>query len=560
MNPLNPDINTPQENNAAKAIRPTWPHRLTCDGVLLGLLFIGLLGFFRHYIQRLAFGDDLYVVWNLSHCLLEGDFRGPESHNFLNADPGHPWLFYALIAAGWRVFGVVPQWPHLLTFFSAAVALLYAFKLARYWSGGDKSAGGVAMLLLVVNPLFGMTAVGIHLNMPLTAATAGAVYYLARGKGAKLAACLAIMALMKAYGVVMAFALFVPFAILQLMALKRGQISIKPACVSVWPFLAAPGAFALSCLVRFAFTGNWLSSPVFDVDRQMTPAGSLGQYLANLKVIGWERFIGNNELLWIIIGTLAITLAQYLARHRQRPLTDAHPSSGPFATLPEFFQFIAVLWFPMLFMVLFFALRSEGNLANYLLPWYPAMMAIVAVALWGLRGWGRQFAIVAVAVICMFNLVRWHWGWMDRVADVHGEFSHYLKRTCLPNFDVPDFAKTLERTAKWVDENHPGAVIAASYPEEMAFKHKWAGFVNHPYQTVTEYRGDGKFNVQQPLDNGASVLYLYSGYAHQRPPIELEEAFGATRIKTHESNTFHYHVQVWLMEPQGAAREGDVKE
>ncbi len=501
-------------------------------------------------------GDDLYIVCNTAYRILHGHYRGSDPDFLQNSDPGHPYLFPALIAAGWKVVGVRMAWPHLPTLAFSALGLLYTFKLGRYFFGYAEGISAAALLLC--NGMFVSSAAMIQLNIPSLAAFVMAFYYQARRKPVHFVFCLSALALFKATGVIFAFGLFLADAIWTAWALRFQPWSRRIGALfrSAALFSAAPLVFALFCLARRWMTGHYLLSPNYQMAHQMNLPDSLAGLAANFKMMAWDKFLMCCELYILAAFSLAFLLAQgFLPQRAPSPGQKPFQASlGGRRGRGAAGLFWAAACIPTLVMVIFFSIRTEGNLVTYYLPLYPMLYLGFSAALWRCAARSpRILKPVALAILLILGAgfaVRWKNTWVDRCTSFSPALSRYLKATGLSHLGYTEYSAALVRAARYAETYHPDAAICSTYPERNAFAWPWAGFVHKQFQVFEDGNGDTFPAITHYYRReGKKILVITSRYPWQVNPDLLATKFPIQKSRVFRAKSMGYAIEAHLLVP-----------
>lgn len=523
------------------------------NSILFIFLFIILLFILWDHLDDRAFGDDLYVVWNSSYRVLKGDWNGEGKYSLRNSDVGHPYLFYAMIALGWRVLGITPLWPHLLTITFACLSLLFTFKLGRRIF--DWKVGLLSTLLLFCNPMFISSAAVIHLNIPLQTAYLFCIYYFIKKKKIKFLFGLWGIVLFKAYGIIMAFGLFISVLFFHLILWKSHSIEWKKTLKTLLPFLSAPLVFIIFCILRYFLTGHFISSKAYNVALQIPFPASLGEYFANIKFMAWRRFLKQAEMSFVAIFPVFMFLLSYLfdkSIHKKSGTSHRvyHDNKG------DLFLFYLLTYIPVFITLLFFSLRSGGNLCTYMLPFYPLLYISLTGSVWKILKRGKFILYSVVFILCVLGFARWHFTWSFAMERLSITLRKYINNSNPMNLDVTRMPKVLRDAARYIDDNYPGGVINATYPEAMAFEGEWTGYVRKKFDIFFDYDRSFKLSDRN-IGEGRTILYLYSGNKRLLDPQIYKERYQAELIRAFGNKGFYYYLELWKFPPDrgGVARE-----
>lgn len=508
------------------------------------LSFAGLFFILRDHLSDPPFGDDLYVTWNSSYRILKSDLRGSGPFSLNHFDPGHPYLFYFMISTGWRVMGTFFMWPHLLTIFFSSLGLLYAYKLGRVVY--HETVGLLSFLLLLCNPMFLATSAMIHLNIPTLTALVLCLYYIIMKKRLALALCLGLLVSFKAYGIVMAFTIYVSVFVYYSL-LKPKRASFGDLVRTSIPFLAAPLVFLFFCLVRYLMTGNFLSSPVYSVNSQMHFPDSLGTYWENLKFMSWHRFLKHAEMGLMAGLSLSILFIQTLLRVRgRRPPPQRGNDDSPGEKKP---LFLILTFLPPLLMLLFFSIRTKGNMSTYMLPFYPLVYIAFAGLFLSLPRFLKPYFYILVMILCGLNIIRWDIQRIESFRYLGRPLQKYLRTSTPMNNGYLKPIGALQRSALYIQRNYPDSIICASYPEEMAFSEPGAGYVHQPFTTYSEKRNSVLQKTDSFLKAGKTIIFVDSYYSVISSPKNFPEKYRPFRVKKFTCSSFPYSIELWYLAP-----------
>jgi len=523
---------------------------LSNTGLFL-LFFVAIVLSLGKRLSYPPYGDDLYVVWNSSYRILQGEYKGVDYNCLQNNDPGHPYLFYGITALGWKVLGVNPYWPHFLTVCLAALSLLYTVKIGRYLWGWD--VGITAAILLFCNSAFISSAGLMHLNIPSLAMYLPSFYYFMRHKKIHFIISLAALTLFKATGIVYAFGLYAAFVVFIILTAKRHPSPGKSFLIGSTLFASAPLAFILFALLRKALTGNYISSPSYGIGKQMLFPSTWEVFMSHLKTMVWDKLFLTSELFLVVSFTILMAVYHWLRLRSVKTKQVGAPTELPGEEMRRRFFWLAA-FLPVCVVCLFFGLRMENNLVTYYLPLFPFFYLGFTGYL--LRTFKKSFVFVSygiILILCLLLIVRWKsisnigkWaGWCPRL-------DRYLKVTCSTNFGYIDPARCLLQAAQFVEEKYPDAMICATYPESHAFDWPWAGYVKKPYKTFEVYYRDSvrDFDRYYKMHKTMTTLIVTSGFSWQINMSDIVKYFKAVKLKEFKTKNFRTPITVWIVYPE----------
>jgi len=523
-------------SHSAKIIFREW-------GLFL-LSFFLLLFILRDHLSDPPFGDDLYVTWNSSYRILKSDLKGSGPYALKNFDPGHPYLFYFLISGGWRLLGIVFFWPHFLTVLFSSVGLFYTYKLGRVVY--NDTVGQLSFLLLLCNPMFLASSAMIHLNIPTLAALVLCLYCIMMEKRGAAALCLGLLVSFKAYGIVMAFTIYVS-VIIYYGLLKSRRASPRDLVRTSLPFLAAPLVFLLFCLVRYLMTGRFFSSPMYSINSQMHFPGSPGAYWKNFQFMSWHRFLKHAEMGLMAGGALSILFIKTLLQGKgRRSPTQGGNDAPPGEERP---MFLILTFLSLFLMLLFFSIRTKGNMSTYMLPFYPLIYIAFAGLLFSLPRFLKPYFYILVMILCGLNIIRWDVLRIESFRYLGRPLQKYLRTSTPMNNEYLKPIGALQRSALYIQRNYPDSIICASYPEEMAFSEPGAGYVRRPFATYSEKRDGTLQKTDRFLKSGKTIIFIDSYFSVILSPKNFPEKYRPVRVKKFKCPGFPYAIELWCLAP-----------
>jgi len=186
------------------------------------------------------FWDEADVYAPGARWLAEHDLDPTPGHFPDDWSRGHPPLLYVVAALAFRLLGSGPAVGHALIVPCTALALA-----ATYVLGAERGGRGVglgAALLLAASPLFLSMGAFLLPEMPLTALTALALVFAARGRFVAAAACGVALVWIKETGVGPPIAIASGLAV---EAWRRGALraALGPIAISLAPVLALAAFF-----------------------------------------------------------------------------------------------------------------------------------------------------------------------------------------------------------------------------------------------------------------------------------------------------------------------------
>lgn len=297
------------------------------------------------------FWDEADVYAPGARWLADHDLDPTPGHFPDDWSRGHPPLLYWIAGIAFRLFGSGPTVGHALVVPFTALALAATYVLATERAGRFAGLGAVA--LLGTSPLFMSMGAFLLPEMPLTALTVLALFFVARGRYAAAAALGVAMVWMKETGVFTALAIaggiFVASA-------RAGALrtSVRPIVISLAPL----GALALFFVWQRATAGYF----VFPHHQNLFSERPFT--LENVWSVFPSTFLWHGR--WVA-SAAALAAALLLAARRTWP-TALRPDATNVA--------MALL---VLGNAVFFA--KSFWLERYALPAHPGVCVLIAVAL-----------------------------------------------------------------------------------------------------------------------------------------------------------------------------------
>jgi len=330
------------------------------------------------------------------------------------------------------VFGHSILLTHLVAVGLAAACLYLTFRIGTLLGG--VSAGAVAMLLLLLHPLFFAQAGMMHGDMTVAALGSLAVLFYLQGRWRAYGCAAVALLLCKETGLGVVAAVAGYHLLFRVERERRFAESLA---------LASPAlVLALFFLATWWTTGRLVDNHYFDSNTLAS--------LSSVRLRETSRWLLSYQGRWVL--TTSITLALLLV-------------PAAFARREIALCAMVVLPFWAVFSVIFV-------LPRYLLPAFPFLSVMAALALVSL---GRRFwwpiPWLAVAVVAMVFVRKLpgspDWG------------SNYET-----NMGYVGVVRTQQSLAGWLEENRPGATIAAAWPLSMNLEHPALGYVSRGFRVV----------------------------------------------------------------------------
>ena len=397
-------------------------------------------------------------------------------------DPGHPPLWYYLVAVTWKVFrGDVPTQlfaAHLMIYGFAALGLWATYRIGR--AIRDTLTGLMAAGLLFVSAAYFAQAGQLLVDLPIAALSAAAMYCVLRDRpyGYALAATAAVLmkeSIIPVLAALMAVAAIEGFS----RSWKRGWVWVGMAMV---PFVL----FGVWWLWRFEATGWVLGSP--NMDAQLTHVDSLSDMTVakladNFARAGWRWIFGEGPLFYAL-PLMALGFAPSLSTWRG--LIAGMRSNADGRRWRRSLEYVwgslwrnRALFYTLVVIASVFgslAVMSYhlGTSARYWLPAYPFMFLLVAM---GLRRLGMVPAIVLAVLL----------GWMlsaEWMAAAHKGFDS--TSTLAFNKEVPNRddslqyergVHVLQQMAQYIGSDYPEAKVYCKWPTVVVLDRPEVGYV-----------------------------------------------------------------------------------
>ena len=349
---------------------------------------------------------------------------------------GHPPLYYTTLAVVFKLFGCTVEVSHLCAWFWSFVGLFYTYLLGSYLF--NRIAGILASLMLFFTPVF-FAQSGMTLSeVPILALGVMSVYYLLKRRFILSILCGIVMVLTKeaALAIAMATAIYA-------VTVQRNSYDKK------W----VPYLYWLPVLVLFVFyvwqkkvTGQWVPNsyftdhPMVFIDLQMIVAK--GVFLA--KWVLWKQY----RLLWSFLILISLLIMGKQVWKKEYVLFGLIGLFfiGVFSIIHSSHRYILAL-------LPYFTIAAAGAVISLIqIPWRQAVLGI----------------LVALSPVPAMN----------NFDEGYGNYDYDMQYT--------DIIAVHQQACQYLQQHHPDAKIAATWPMDIYLTEPWQGFVSAPFTIVQD--------------------------------------------------------------------------
>ena len=412
----------------------------------------------------------------------------------------HPPGVMAYLALVWRIFGYSIPATRAAMLLLASLILFSTFLLALELCRNTWAAL-IAVLLLLVDPLFYMQSMTAQLDMPAALLTIAALLFFIKDRHAPAAVACTALVLVKETGILLPLVLG--------LALFIDRDRSKYARYYIAP------AFALSLwfLYLWRSTGYLFGDPGFthyNIDYSAQPVRAIVSLLRRLYYLCIDDF------RWI--GAVAMALAWTKTRI--------------YATRPW-----KIIWVIIAAHILMVSVLGGAELERYLLPVMPLVYAATGAALMTLRPVLRSAALAAAVAGLLMGLF------------VNPPFPFPFEN----NLAMVDFVELHHAAAQFLESNYATKTIYTAWPLTAALRNPAFGYVRQGLHT--QETSDLHHSTLMSIDPGrVDVLVLYSrtweprwgvlkwklaqrflnrfyDYERQMSPAEVEAHFGLVHMQ-----------------------------
>ncbi len=367
---------------------------------------------------------------------------------------GHPPLIYLTLASLYQVFGHAIWLTHTVAIGLGAACLYLTYRVG--WLLGGSVVGGLAMSLLLLDPMFFAQAGMMHGDMIVAALGLATVLLYLQSRWAAMMCCAVLVVLGKETGI------GIVAAISAYHLLFRRD---RPNYIAETVAHASPAAvLAVFLGATWLATGRLVDNHYFNENALTTVS------LANISETSWWLFV--NQGRWILpcaIGGALLLVPKAFARREVALLV------------------LLILPFWAAFSVLFF-------LPRYLLPAMPYLCIAAGLALAALgRRFGRGVPVAALAAVAMLF-----------ARDLPGnrdEPSNYEF-----NLGYVEVVNSQRALASWIEANHPDATISVAWPLNMNLELPALGYVTRRMSVVGPTEDAQLLGLSAPGDPRHSKL------------------------------------------------------
>lgn len=389
--------------------------------------------------------------------------------------PARPLFFTSLLKGYIALFGFSASLMHMLNLAFSIITLVFVYRTAEHLFG--RRTAVFSALIVFFSPLFYAQSGILTPEMLLTMFSAAAFYYMLSGRHVLYCICLLGICLSKESGIVIAGALVVASCLFSLFSVSsRRQYGYMSAC-----------GISLCFLIFFFLRGAIVSE------------NKLFYYLASMRFEGGGllRVAAGNILAFAGMSALTPPLlfsaiACIWGRRRIRQSSIVYPA-----------LYFGVL---LLFLGSFYSLYKI-NLPRYWLSLYPAMGILVAALISLCPVWRRAAsafipAVIIYLIFCSF---------IPLDAGYPFGSGAYMEM----NMSYRDVIYAHQKAAKYVQDNHRGQVIGASWPISNQLRYEELGYVKYPFKVRVPFdkpRADGELSFWRVPPEDMDVL-VYSPYS-----------------------------------------------
>jgi 4-amino-4-deoxy-L-arabinose transferase-like glycosyltransferase len=349
---------------------------------------------------------------------------------------GHPTGYFAALAAAYRAFGESIATSHLFALAFACAGVVFTYLLGARID--RPSTGMLAAAFLFTTPIYFAQSAMALVDLPVAALGAACVYFaLTRRVGAYIASGLLLATFKEtALGIFAAVLVWIAVG-------ERGD-------PRRWRRLVLHAVPALPLLAFFAFqkltTGRFVTNAYFE-DRAMIELAPAAIALGLLKTTGWILGAQHRWLLSLLIA--AASWRRGLALWRS-----------------EFVLFASIgAAFAGAFAVIYV-------LPRYLLPVFPGLCVVAAIALRELFAAPLARGCAAAAVLALFASA---WGGEGAGSESFSEDMQYV-----------DVVHTHAAAVAWLEREMPERRIFALWPLADAISRPHLGYVGRPLELVAD--------------------------------------------------------------------------
>lgn len=434
---------------------PDEPRRTRSSSYVLVFVWLGLALFFAHspFFTLPYFWDELGQFVPAALDIQRDGAWVPHS----TVPNVHPPGVMAWLAGVWTVFGYSIPSTRAAMLFLAAIGALFSFLLAvRLCGGFPGTPAFMAIVLLLVDPLFYTQSMMAQLDMPAMVGSVAALWLFFEERHAWAALACTALVLAKETGIVLP-------VIFLVVLLRRRQL--RDASFYVAPFVV----LAAWLLVLWRGTGHILGDPGF---AQYNVAYALHPVRACLSLIRRIYYLFIADFRWI--GTLALIAARRHWRLFWR--SDWQ-----------------IVWVFAIAHVLLVSLLGGAELERYLVPVLPILYIAIAAALSLLPKLWRNLSMAGLAL----GLIA--------ASFINPPYPFPFEN----NLAMTDFVELQREAAHALEHSYAKETIYTAWPLTAALRRPEFGYVERPL-TASE-TSDLHASTLSRLSPGAvRVLVLYS--------------------------------------------------
>ncbi len=357
---------------------------------------------------------------------------------------GHPPLYYTTLAIVFKLFGCTVEVSHVCAWLWSFVGLFYTYLLGSFLF--NRLAGILASLMLFFTPVF-FAQSGLTLSeVPILTLGVMSVYYLLQRRYILSILCGIVMVLTKEASVAIAVA-----AAIYAVTVQRNLYDKKWLPYLYWLPVFVLGAFYVW---QKNVTGQWVPNSYFTdhsmifIDVRMITAKAL--YLTKWSF--WRQY----RLLWsflILISVLIMGKQTWKKEYMLFGLIGLF-FIGAFSIIHSSHRYI-------LAMLPYFTIAAAGAVVSLIhIPWRQAVLGI----------------LVALSPLPAMN----------NYDEGYGNYDYDMQYT--------DIVVIHQQACRYLEQHHPGAKIAATWPMDTYLTEPWQGFVTAPF-TIVQNPADCDFVV-----------------------------------------------------------------
>lgn len=369
----------------------------------------------------------------------------------------HPPGVMAWLAGVWTIFGYSIPATRAAMLLIGAAGVLFSFLLAIRLCGGFPGAPAImAVVLLLVDPLFYTQSMMAQLDMPAMAGSVAALWLFLQGRHAWAALACTALVLAKETGIVL------PLILLAVLLTRR---QVKEAAFYLAPLVV----LAVWLAVLWRGTGHILGDPGF---AHYNVGYALHPVRVCLTLIRRIYYLFIADFRWI--GTLGLIAAR---QHWRTFWRSDWQIAGMFAIAH----------------IVLVSVLGGAELERYLVPVLPILYIAMAAAFAMLSGLWRNIGVASLAA----GLV------------AAGFLNPPYPFPFENNLAMTDFVELQREAAHTIEQSYAQETIYTAWPLTAALRRPEFGYVARPL-TVSETSDLHASTLSRLKPNAVRVLVLYS--------------------------------------------------